>query len=113
MLEADYQQDKSLIHFGKSAQPGPTYFLSHPTAYVLVLHCPSRGGTKGPSKFTANHVMIREQDAGGSKNSNDTVTGITTYLLGGKQAGYKPAEYRRGFDGGGFRGEAADPPAAR
>ena len=54
--------------------------------------------------------MIREQDAGGSKNSNDTVTGITTYLLGGKQAGYKPAEYRRGFDGGGFWGEAADPP---
>ena len=36
-------------------------------------------------------------------SSSDTVTGITTYLLGGKQAGYKPAEYRRGF-----RGETAD-----
>ena len=59
--------------------------------------------------ITERYQLLNIPLPGGSKDSNDTVTGITTYLPGGKQAGYKPVEYRRGFDGGGFRGEAADP----
>ena len=112
MVEADYQQDKSLIYFGKSPQPGPTYFLSHPTAYVLVMHSPSRGGTKGESKYGANHVMIREQSAGGSKDSNDTVTGMHIYLLGAPNSGFKPPAFRTGFDENGFAGATELLPAA-
>lgn len=111
MVEADYQQDKALIHFGDSPQPGPTYFMSHPTAYVLVLHCPSRGGTEGESKYAANHVMIREQAVGGSKDSNDTVTGMHLYLHGAPSAGFKPPAFRTGFGKEGYAGASKLLPA--
>ena len=63
--------------------------------------------------ITERNQLLNIPLPGGSKDSNDTVTGITTHLPGGKQAGYKPVEYRRGFDCGGFQGEAGNPPPPR
>ena len=61
--------------------------------------------------FSLYSDTVSAYHRGRLSSSRDTVTGITTYLPGGKQAGYKPVEYRRGFDCGGFRGEAGRPPA--
>ena len=37
VIESDYQQDKHVPFWGKSPQPGPTYFMSKETNYVHIM----------------------------------------------------------------------------
>ena len=115
-VDTDYQQDKSFPHFGKSPQPGPTYFMSHVTCYVHMLTSKTLGDLKGPGRFDANHFYTREQ-AGVSKCSNDTVCTLFDLLHGG-QPQFVPLIFRTGFDvnglieGAGATTAAAAAPAA-
>ena len=75
-----------------------------------------RGATELKGRTAADLAAggrVGEVSHFGSSRDSAQRGALLRELLGEKEAGNKPAEYRRGFDGGGFRGEAADPPAAR
>lgn len=98
-LATDYQQDKLTPSWNKSPQPGPTYFFPKKTNYVHILCSPSLGDTTGDSRFSRNHVYIREDTAGGSKNSNDTTSTVFDLLLGARNPSCRtPQLYRRGHN---------------
>lgn len=115
-LDTDFQMDKYAPHWGKSGQPGPTYFMSHLTYYVHMTTTRTLGDLAGPGRLDANHFYTREQ-AGVSKNSNDTVSTVFHRLHGGA-ATFKPPVFRSGFDvngiipGAGGTTAAAPVPAA-
>jgi hypothetical protein len=80
-LSTDYQMDKPIPTWGRSPQPGPTYFKSKLTNYVHIICAESCGASNGPSRFARNQVNIRSESIGGSKNSNDTIATVFDYLL--------------------------------
>lgn len=104
IMESDYQQDKHLPHWGASPQPGPTYFMSHETAYVQIIVCPSLGEAKGDTRFGRNHMYTRSQCVGPedrvsrSKDSNDTVSTVSHFLSGVPSTMYSPPIFRPGYD---------------
>jgi hypothetical protein len=95
-LDTDYQMDKFAPNWGKSGQPGPTYFMSHITYYVHMTTTRTLGDLAGPGRLDANRFYTREQ-AGVSKNSNDTVSTVFHRLHEGA-ATFKPPMFRTGFD---------------
>eukprot|EP00966_Prymnesium_polylepis_P322238 7378507-Prymnesium_polylepis.1 len=60
-LDSDYQQDKATPNWGKSAQPGPTYFFSKETNYIHIMNAHACGDTAGPSRLGRNFLYIRSQ----------------------------------------------------
>ena len=74
-IESDYQQDKYAPHYGKTPQPGPTYFMSHWTYYIGGVICPSLGDATGSTKTSRNVVYIRSQFMGDKclKRSKDVL----------------------------------------
>ncbi len=102
-IESDYQQDKYAPHYGKTPQPGPTYFMSHWTYYVGGIICQSLGDATGSTKTSRNVVYIRSQFMGDkclkrSKDADDTATQVLHFLTGASGSGYEPSEYRTGYD---------------
>ena len=81
ILGTDYQEEKLLPHWGKSPQPGPTYFMSKRNVHVHILDAPSCGECSGPSRFGRRIVYSRLEEIGGSKDSNDTISTVYDYLL--------------------------------
>ena len=55
-FDSDYQQDKSYPHWGKSPQPGPTYFFSKITNYVHLIVAGSCGISSEPTNFGRNEA---------------------------------------------------------
>jgi len=58
-LDSDYQQDKTTPYWGRSDQPGPTYFMSKETNYIhiIIQHC--LGSTTGYTRKQRTLYMMR------------------------------------------------------
>ena len=84
-LGSDYQEEKLIPHWGRSPQPGPTFFLSKRNIHVHILDAPSCGEQKGPTACSKRIIYSRTETDGGSKDSNDTLSTVFDYL-------YSPAE---------------------
>ena len=98
VLSHDYQQDKQYPAWHKSPQPGPTYFMSSITAYVHIFCADSLGLAEGPTRFARNHVYIRPEPVGGSKDSNDTCATLFDFLLGVPEpTTQQPSLFRTGY----------------
>lgn len=102
VMEHDYQQDKFWPSWNASPQPGPTYFMSHYTAYVHIILSPSLGNADDETKLHRNRMYVRGQCVGNkrlklSKDSNDTVSTINHFLSGAPTTGFSPPIYRTGY----------------
>ena len=98
-LDSDYQQDKATPNWGKSAQPGPTYFFSKETNYIHIMNAHACGDTDGPSRLSRNFLYIRSQQCAGSKDCNDTV--FTMFNVLAAPLNYscvQPLIFRTGYD---------------
>ena len=95
--------------WGKSPQPGPTYFYSKETNYVHIIILHALGDKAGPTRFPRCHYFIRTQECAGSKDCNDTVFTILDTLAWSRPPKCaQPLLYRPGFDKDGrILGEAA------
>ena len=81
VFSSDYQQDKMWPAWNSSPQPGPTYFLSKITEYVMLICAESCGETEGKSRFGRNRAYLRQETIGGAKDANDTVSTLFDFLL--------------------------------
>ena len=106
-IAADYQQDKSIPNWGKSDQPGPTYFMSKETYYLHLIVSFANGISEGETRFGRNLVYIRSQQCAGSKDCNDTVWTLLDFLAGGMRSRPDPPLFRTGFCADGSQGQAA------
>ena len=100
-LDTDYQQDKLTPFWGKSPQPGPTYFFSKETNYVHILIAPALGDpdTAHPSRLQRCVYYIRSQESAGSKDCNDTVFTIFDFLAAPlAPTCAQPQLFRTGYD---------------
>lgn len=59
-LDNDYQQDKGTPNWGRSPQPGPTYFFSKDVHYVHIINQHPLGDTDGPTRLFRNYFYIRQ-----------------------------------------------------
>jgi hypothetical protein len=85
--------------------------MSHVTVHVHMIVCQSLGETSyGPGRFDANRFYTRQQQIGGSKNSNDTACTFFDFLHGSRTTDIQPPIYRTGYDTDGIiPGSAATP----
>ena len=99
VISSDYQQDKPWPAWHSSPQPGPTYFLSKITSYIMIICAESCGETSGDSRMGRNIVYVRREAVGGAKDSNDTVSTILDYLSSPTSITCEqPTMYRTGYD---------------
>ena len=98
-LDSDYQQDKMTPFWGKSPQPGPTYFFSKETNYVHIIIQHALGDKAGPTRIPRCQYYIRTQECAGSKDCNDTVFTIFDMLAcPHPPTCTQPQLYRTGYD---------------
>eukprot|EP00966_Prymnesium_polylepis_P295274 6818795-Prymnesium_polylepis.1 len=101
-VDSDYQQDKATPFWGKSPQPGPTYFYSKETNYNHILVAHACGDADGPTRLNRLYFYMRSQQCAGSKDCNDTI--FTTFdLLAAcaTPACPQPNLFRTGYDASG------------
>ena len=98
-LASDYQEEKLLPHWGKSPQPGATFFMSKRNVHVHIMDVPSCGERYGASVFGRRVIYNRLETEGGSKDSNDTVCTVLDYLFSpANPTCQQPTLYRTGYD---------------
>ena len=111
-VDSDYQQDKATPFWGKSPQPGPTYFYSKETNYNHIVVAHACGDADGPTRLNRLCFYMRSQQCAGSKDCNDTVFTIFGLLAASTTpACPQPKLFRTGYDAGGVV-EAAEAPTA-
>lgn len=101
-MSCDFQQDKLIPSWNQSPQPGPTYYMSGITQYVLIFCMESCGLSTGPSKLSRNLAFVRDERVAGPKTCDDTLSAAVEALFG-RRAPAQPAppRYRTGYDAGG------------
>jgi hypothetical protein len=72
--------------------------MSHATVYVHMTSSRTLGSLRGDGRLDAHRFYTREQTAGGSKTSDDTVSTIFDRLHGSITTDTKPPIYRTGYD---------------
>jgi len=112
-IDSDYQMDKPTPFWGKSPQPGPTYFYSKETNYLHIAVVHACGDADGPTRLDRSHCYIRSQQCAGSKDCNDTVFTLFNLLSSPTAVACpQPKLCRRGYDsmGAAASGQTRAPP---
>lgn len=84
-MRTDYQQDKVIPCWNRSAHPGDTFFMSNETHFLHILCMHFCGHESGVTRFSRNIIYSRSEEVCGAKTSGDTLSTITDALLGARE----------------------------